>query len=601
MFSVSFPARADLTRLLEYVPDDAALVLGSNGFNPEDPAHSESKLASLLKRSDLPGGIAAVGESLSQLPRYRELLDRMPPSFRDPLGDPHGILARMPVVLFVNDVAPDPSGSLSVSAGLLFEPRNEAQRRAVGTALSVAQIGLINRHAPADRVQFVNGNSCLGLTVKAKVAAHPDESFGRSVRLQEALAQTMAKPDLLMFAEVPRVLQQTQALIGARSGDGDAANFGKVTSAMGLEGLGRAVWTAGFDQTQWRSAGWLEAPAPRGGVVSFLDQQSSPLPLEALQVTTPRTTWVHVSRLNVLGALVNVVTTRAAMNEGDGTQALMARAGGGAEEMRAAGLPEDLHLQLLTGLGDTWTFYSDPTLDAGGMAMVSKVNDPEKIAKVLASLQTFANTRMSDASVPFQITDLDMGNGIVIHALPLPRFAPAWSLSDGRLFVAGSAQAVLSAIENARPETGSILDAPRFKEAMARAGVDPASGMTGGFMYADLQRKAMSGYQKASMLLNLIAPAVKDQGVNLQGLLPPLPGLLEDLSPAVGRRYVDASGLHTWTLQPFPFSTLASGEVLFCLADPVVLMAGAGILLQEMKNRRESSASDGAGENGTHR
>src|SRR5262249_4290914 len=107
----------------------------------------------------------------------------------------------------------------------------------------------------------------------------------------------------------------------------------------------------------------------------------------------------------------------------------------------------DVEKDIFSTLGSEWAFYADPTIGGQGvmsMTLVNRLKDPGKFELSMAKMEDFALHMIEQAAnadngpkeqIQLRFKTLDR-DGLTIHYLATPAFAPCWVVRDGNLYVA---------------------------------------------------------------------------------------------------------------------------------------------------------------------
>ncbi len=537
--------------MAEHVPADAVFYVGWRGVDDLGEGYEGSNLQGL-------GGQTELGEALLQT---LDLIERV--NIRDedaavvmelirtvgraswrhrtaayvqPVSDPE-----MPVRLVVLwDIQGEQAEALEAQLNQMIEmiPGDEPVhvRRAGG--LVVLTISVLDEA----QVDFAE--------VGASLADNPD--------FKRTLAQVNEDGVLVVYADGQGLISLIDQGVEREGISQEREMWSKVRGALGLEGFNAVAWSAGFDGKDWRTDMFIDAPAPRMGLLALLDGDA--ITDAELEAVPAEATWVLGMRFD-LGALLDSV--REAVGEIDPEslpkleEALM-------QGNRMTGV--DIEADLIRSMGTAWFAYTDPGAMGSGMmglCLVNELKDAEKAERAITALQAIANVLMGQAGggsgpdmrIRFHTTT---DRGMTLHSLGVPFISPTWSVYEGRLYVGLYPQTVLAAGERARramgtSRGGSILTNAKFQAVRARLGVSGATTI----VYADLPETARDSYPNMVMMAQMGSGMLAMFGSDsMPMLLPPFMKIEPYLAPAGQVSWSDDAGYHSRAISPFPGSMM---------------------------------------------
>jgi hypothetical protein len=406
--------------------------------------------------------------------------------------------------------------------------------------------------------------------------------IGAPAQAGQGFTQRMpADSAIALFVDAERIMGTIDALIAEESEE-DLAQWHAVRDALGLDGVKRFVYAAGFEGKSWRCEAFLDAPAPRRGLVAALE--GKPLDDAQLKIVPQSATWLQVSQLDIAAVYDAILESVIASNP----QAMIAWQQKLAALTRDTGVDLD---ELIRQFGPTWIMYNDPAV-SGTMGLgLSIVNRPAETAALeaqLSTLEDFANAQLEKQQrVPFRFKRIP-SDGMTIHSLAVPMFSPSWAVRNGNLYITLFPQAIVMADLYAQQSGPSILDNEKFLAVRKRAlggAAEPATSLT----YVDLPQTAPQSYQGYMMLTQTVAAMMPAEAAP-DMLLPPLGLILPHLEPAGSAGWADEAGFHCRGVSPFPGSSLLSqNATLFSNGGVVVPAVGVGILLPALGAARRTA------------
>ena len=575
---VSLPVRAQ--PLAERVPADAVVYVGWAGAESMGPGFEGSHLKALLDSAEVGRIVREVVPALSRRAAQEE------PGAGQAAAAMSGVLGPMwrhPTAFYVGPVdmtnpqQPMPRAALICDAG---EDAAGLQRQLDGLVKGAAG------NSPVPIGVRRAGNLVAVVVGKAPEldAVLAGKGKGKTIQTVKSFAAAMAaqkSPVLAGYVDAEAIVH----FIDKMAADGDDEDMRRewpaARDALGLAGLKRVSFAAGFDGPDWGTHAFIEAPAPRTGLLAMLDAE--PVGDDALRAIPASATMAGVFRLD-LGGIFDAIREAAGKIE-EGAAAQMDE---GVQQVNAA-LSMDLRQDVLGPLGDEWSYYVAPELTGRGpfgLVLVNRLRDAEKAQAALEKLREMANGVMAqqmppDAKLSFKQTTV---GDTTIHYLASPFVTPSWAVQNGNLYVGLYPQIVAAAAGHVSREGKSILDNEAFTALRKRLGNHKATA----YQFYDLPRSAPTSYQ-----IWLIAASfgkVGDMfGVDTPPmLLPPLQTLIQHLSVAGAVTWTDAQGWHYRGVTPFPGGTAIASETAGMM-DVQTSAILVGLLLPSLNRAREQA------------
>lgn len=385
-------------------------------------------------------------------------------------------------------------------------------------------------------------------------------------------------------------MQQDEADRWGDEPDPFTAMWPTLREVSGLSGVKQIVMTAGLQDKRWNTQFFMDAPAPRVGFLSLIDNE----PIgDATLLTIPKTaTYAQVGTMDparimqvtrdVLGAI-----DPSLVEQMDGALA---------EANEATGV--DLEGQLMAGLGPNWTMYIDPMISGNSMTslvIVNELRDEDAVNTALMRLTNAANDAMDGVLEDMTNEELPMVirfnsrqiDGRSIVSLGIPYISPSWAVHDGKLYIGLYPQALEMALEHSGEAEDSILANDAFIETMARFGdISKATSIS----FTDLPETAPDGYG-----INLLIAQSLTGGVEMMSgeassfLLPPIGKLMPYIETAGSIAWVGDDGLHMRSIEPFPGSALLGPGKGAEGAMVVAVPLGVGVMLPALGSARQAA------------
>jgi hypothetical protein len=566
--------------LADRVPDDAIIYIGWRGVSEPGPGYSESKFKSFLDASALP---QLANDVLPKLLDKMAEKDHNAAIFREVLGKLGPAFWRNPTALYVGPVdglnafSPMPRVALLCKAGPAASQLKKDINNYLDQMLTDARIP-ITAIEEDGIVAVTLGNVTPDLAGKSKTSLVYRKEF------ISAMAQVDKEPLAVAYVDVEAVtaLVDQVATIAPQM----AGKWQVIRETLGLPGLKRMVWTAGFENKEFVSQGFVLAPAPRTGLMQLLD--TPPLSDAAFKTVPQSATMVLAGSLD-FARLLSIGRDLAGKVDPSIPNAINAALG-------MAGMPLGINIEtdLLKPLGDEWIMYSSPTIGGVGplgLVLINRARDAARLEVALTNLERFANEQMYGGqpkphSYGFNQTPkpqfvVAMIDGLKVHYLNTPFVTPSWTIKNGNLYVALYPQTAVSAA-NASTTT-SILDNKEFIAMRKSLGGDKASSMS----FFDLARSAPVGYPYL-LALSRVTGIVDMFGLQTPpAVLPALEKIMPLMSPAASVAWTDETGVHMRSTTPFPGATMLAGP-------EVILLEGQGfipMMLQAAERDRNKPAT----------
>lgn len=574
-------AEAHGQSLADRVPADAVLYVSWRGSDALGSAYQDSRLKAVLADSQIPA-----------------LLDQFLPQVMEKAGSLNPQAAK--VGQLVSDLG---KPLWHYRSAFFFAGLVEGEQSPVPRLAIISQAGadaeelrkkvselLEQQGAPPFPIHVAKVGDLVVVTVgyeKAEdalvTASGETQPLAKDPIFVKALAHVDAEAAFMVYVSGPRLLKLIENLPDADPQFKE--NWPKVRDALGIKGLESIILSSGFDGKDWGSRVFVGAPAPRSGALAMMG--GAPLPDETLR-TIPVTATVAGAGFFNASALLKGIRSLASQADPDAANqfdSILQQAN------QAVGI--DIQKDLLDSLGTGWAYYCDPaTTGKGllGLVVVNPLKDPAKAEDAITKLEQFANKAIA-ANMPRQPgqprVSIEMRQTRVgdlnIHYLGFPLLSPAWAVAKGNLYLALYPQNVAVAAGHDATRDKSILDNPSFIAMRQRLGYEKPDS----FQFVDLPRTAPDAYTSwlaishlsgLGDLFGIPAPPM---------LLPTLPKLLAQLTPAGSVSWTDADGLHARSIEPFPASGVFTSDPQSLASVQAPLMIS--ILLPALNRAREQA------------
>lgn len=386
------------------------------------------------------------------------------------------------------------------------------------------------------------------------------------------------------FYDNDRMLGILDAIVQMQRDPQVAEKYPAIREATGVAGLHRVIMTSGFDGKGWSDRLFVDAPAPRKGLLSITD--ASPLPDDLLKMIPANST-------NVMAGGFDIAKTI------DEVRKMLAEIDPNAQEKfgQVLGLAQmytgvNVETDLFGALGEHWAIYEDPTIAGDGflgMVAINKLRDPAKAQRAINGvMNAVANTVSAQTrreGVEILMREVKSGN-VTVNYLAVPFISPAWTIKGDYLYVALYPQNVVTAVKRGQPAK-SILDNPKFASVREKLKVERPTSI----QFSDLPRSAEQHYQ-ALLAITRGAMGLSDLfGIRAPELvIPPMDELVKNLEPAGAMSWSDESGFYWRSTSPFPGAQLLNGPSIAALAAPAAIGGAITPMIEKNKTRAAQTA-----------
>jgi prepilin-type processing-associated H-X9-DG protein len=410
----------------------------------------------------------------------------------------------------------------------------------------------------------------------------PKAALGARAEFTAAMAQVNKNPTAAAYVDNAALLKLVDDLINASGNLEAMTNWPKARAAMGLDGLRRAAYSCGFDGKDWETQLFLDAPAPRAGLLSLLD--TKPISDEILRAVPKSATLVGAGGFDVAKLVAELRASAVKVDPNAGQVFDQGLSAG--SMMLGANIQKDL----LEPLGEHWACYCAPSAGGNslaGLVVVNRLDDPATAERALGQLEILTNNmiagqfrKKSDPKIAFVKTK---AGDVTIHYLAVPFVSPAWAVNNGNLYVGLYPQIVAAAItQGAKGET-SILDNDAFKTYRQRLGGAEATGL----QFLDLPTLAPEGYSNLLALSRMALGFADMYGVPAPAMaVPALSDLMPHVAPVAAVSRVDDAGFHFRHVTPFPGAEILGTQGQSMVAQNALMVS---VLLPALNRARETA------------
>ena len=500
-----------------------------------------------------------------------------------------GTMWHHPSAVFLADVIVDEENPMP-KAAVLCQAGNDSAMLLKKLQSLVQQAGNIpvplRAYQSGDVVVFSIGYTA-DEDVVAMASAKPLKS---EATFTAAMANVQQDPLLSIYVNFEHIWSLADTIVAKQNDPQVKEYWPKICQALGLAGLKRLIATAGFDGKDWKEAAYIEAPAPRTGLMTMLD--STPLDDDLLKLAPMDSDHMMAGTFNIakLIATIHTGVTQVDPNAG----AMVDKVIGGVSLY----VGRDFQKEVLEPIGEHWVAYSSPTIAGRGLLgaiVINKLADPKKaeqgiMATQIATFNTIAPFMPVVGGQKMTLRAQNMKAGdLSINYLAIPLVSPAWCVNNGNLYIAFFPQNVIGAAHFSASGGKSILDNPGFIDMRKRLG---APDKISGIMYSDLTQTIGEGYQTVLAVSRLTLGMGDLFGVKSpEPVVPPMEVFLKEVGPSGGVTWVDDAGWHSKAVSSFPGAEILGGGNSAVLNIFSQSMPMLGVLLPALDKAKEQAAA----------
>lgn len=566
--------------LADRVPEDAIVYVGWRGAETPDPLYADSRLRAILDESRVR---ELFGEYLDNA---TELLANFDDDISDGLNMAREIVGPMwkyPTAVVLADVVVDREVDVPVKAFIVCKAGAESaklkeQIESLGDLPDEVRLFTLG-----DMVCLAIGYGRTEMALAGTEASRP-KPLSANATFKSAFAKVQSDPWLISYVNIERGLSIANKAVTLHGDDEIKERFPALMEKIGVSSLKRVVFTTGFDGRDWMTEEFVEAPAPRTGLIATL--AGNKLSHELLRAVPADATFMCTAEFDPAALLEAIPGIADAIEPGASEQVEQ-----GLQQIQEM-LGVDLRAEVFEPLGPSWAVYCSPTVGSNsilGLVLVNKLDDPAKAKAGLTKLSeraiAMAAQIMQDQGAPIQI------NGHVarigendVYYLGLPVVAPSWTIKGDYLYLSLFPQNAGVAARRDLSKPG-IESSDAYKSLLARLKVESPSAVS----FYDLPKTAGTGSSHATLMLLTRYAGLGDLfGLTLpEPLMPPLDTVLAQLTPAGSATWVDDAGFHYRSVTPFPGAIMYSEPgVVQGVVGPAL---AAAVALPALNNAREQA------------
>lgn len=586
LLAVVFVLPAQAQPLIKHVPENAALYIGWRGSEDMGPDYEGSNLQGVIEETGLLEAIPQLVETFQKIGESEEFGDPMAAQLISMGGELWSSIWANGGAMYM--LPPDANGPPIPRLAVLFK-KGDGQAELKGALDKLVKMMNDAEQVP---VFLTDAGDVYTLSIGFKPAQGALASLSTAARFKTASAKVQGDGALMVYIDVQEWIGQVDKFADMMrrraqewgEKDAFAEMWPTIRDASGLTGVKQLSMSAGIKDKNWHTKIYLNAPAPRKGVLSLIDNK--PVKPSNLSHVPKTATYLQVFSMDP-GKVLDVAREIMGAVE-PGLVRQMDR--GLAEASKEVGV--SLEDELIKGMGPVWTVYIDPMVAGNGfssLVMVNELSDAAAVEKALAKISDAANKgldeAMEDAPMSIRLLTREVQGTKITH-LGIPYVAPAYMVHNGRLFISLFPQGLEMAVEQSGKVEDSIVANATFGKSLKQFKRDTFTGLT----FVDLPETAADGYGVNLMIMQTIAGAGEMFGGKASPMrMPPIGKVMPYIQPSGGLTWVDKDGMHMHSIEPFPGSSLlgpAKGvESMMAVSGPMAV----AVLLPALGSAREAA------------
>ncbi len=581
---LSYVSRVDAQTLVDRVPDDAMIYIGWQGTDTLGPAYEKSKLKQFVDRSAIP---ELFNKTIPEL--VEKAAKNEPGKAEDfKLGTAFfKLIARHPTAFYVGgfeikagEDEPQPHFGLICQAGV--------DKDLVLAAFSKFAADSKDSDMPLKAVSDGEFVALFGGYGKDQnVSVRPTKSLGASAGFTAAKSQLGKSPAVVVYIDAANILARVDDALKKNLGEMEFTGWTRAKEAAGIAGLKRFVYSAGFVGEDWTSQSFIDAPAPRTGLLKLLEPAAIDQALMARMPADATSASIRQFDFAQLIDTAKAITTAANPEAGQKFQQALG--------LVALSLGRKLDSELLAPLGAQWAIYNAPGLGDGqitSMVIANKLDDPQ-LAKAAWGDLAFAisNTvpnlvrrNMNVVVTPSADEKSLPGSTVFTWQIGGTPWAPGFVVNNGFVYLSGNPQTLIKA---AKAPDSKFEANPKFAKLIQALGAPKFSAVS----FDDLAESADSKSEAMDQSWAMVVAQAQNAGVQLPAkLFPSLEEIKPLLSSAGSLSWADDKGFYSVERSPFPMSSMVYG---YSGADQMTTVGasalGISILLPSLNRARETA------------
>jgi prepilin-type processing-associated H-X9-DG protein len=392
--------------------------------------------------------------------------------------------------------------------------------------------------------------------------------------LAESITKTPGVGNALVIrANLQRAVSVVDTFLRQSQAGEPADVIATVLKESGLSDVKTLTMRAGFDGSEVVSGSFVEAPAPRTGLLAVL----KPVDPALLDMVDARAVTACVTNIDLAGVYDTVMRT---VKAAAGEHSADVEKGIAAFEAQTK---VSIRKGLLESLGGPVIVYSVgigavPESPMGGLAVFVKLKDAALFEKTMTDLGSFV---AAQSNGKLQVSSETREDGTTVHTLVIPQLAmmgmtPAWSIAKDYAVI-GSNAAMHDAAVKQMAATGedrkSIRDTAGYKEIASRLPENPVS-----LRYVDSRTRYTQAMAMLQQFWPMAAMFATQAGLQLPPTLPQLGPIINDMKPSYEVTWIAPDGL---------YSQYRGDGIEASLSSVAGAAVGLGVALPALAHARE--------------
>ncbi len=579
---LSCASQAIAQTLVDRVPDDALIYLGWQGTDTLGPAYEKSKLKQFVEHSAIPELFQKT------IPELIERQSNHEPGKAEDVKTATSffkIVAQHPMAFFAGAFAAK-AGDVQPTFGLICQADADKD-----LLLAVFTTIAAENKDETFPLKVVSDGPFValfgGYDAEQELTVHPTKNLGATAKFIAAKAHLAKDPAVVLYFDAAKILSRVDVMLKQEKDEQASIMWSRVKETAGLNGLKRFAYSAGFVGQDWTSQSFMDAPAPRTGLLKLLE----PAPIDpALMARIPAdATSASIRQFDFAQLIDTAKTITTAANPEAGQQFQQGLG------FIALTLGRRLDTELLAPLGAQWAVYGAPELGDGqitSMVIANKLDDP-KLAKAAWGDLAFAisNTvpnlvrkNMNVVITPKADAKSLPGTTVFSWQIGATPWAPGFVVKDDFIYFSGNPDTLVKA---AKSPAGKFETNPKFTQLIKTLNAPAYSTLS----FDDLASAAKTKTEELNQNWAALVDSALGAGVELPTkFLPSLEDVLPLLSPSCSTSWADEKGFYSVERSPFPLSSLLYG---YSGADQMTTVGvsalGISILLPALYKARETA------------
>src|SRR5688572_2707536 len=251
--------RAVAQPLADRIPGDALVYVGWAGAENMGPGYEQSRLKAVLDASSFP---QLVNESLPKFFQKLGATNQEAAEFTSIFSAIGGPIWKRPTAIYFGGLDMTNPNQPMPKFAVICEAGPDAQTMADQMKRALAQ-------APMP-LQVQQQGTTVVLQIGGNFLQKPAQALPNAAKFKAAVGQVGGAKNAVatVYIDVEGLTAMGDQIV---KGDDDiAANWNKIKDTLGLTGIKRAIWSAGFDGKDWMGQAFVEVPAPRRGIIPGL-------------------------------------------------------------------------------------------------------------------------------------------------------------------------------------------------------------------------------------------------------------------------------------------------------------------------------------------